>query len=111
MAPFRSCATRRVGRLAALSLLTVLAPAATLLLPGSDAVAVIGPSGRGSGPTIALVARAGGTVLREGGRDNIVVAVSSERGFVARLYREGAWLVLDPLIAGGCASFNVSARS
>lgn len=39
-----------------------------------------------------------------GGVPSVVVAIAgSQTGdFILRLYREGAWLVLDPIVLGGC---------
>jgi hypothetical protein len=88
--------------LAALLSLTICVPALALAVPRSAQVAVVGAPLQDGGAVFALVARAGGAVVRGGGTANVVVAESSEPGFVWRLYREGAWLVLDPLVAGGC---------
>lgn len=97
------------ARLAALLAALVCVPTLALALPRSPAVAVVGAPGRGSAEMAALVARAGGLILRPGGLPNVIVAVSPEPGFASRLYAEGAWLVLDPLVADGC--FNLVSRA
>lgn len=71
--------------------------------PTADAVAVITPPWFDSARTMALVVSAGGSIVDVGGTPNIIVAHSNDRGFVKSLYRAGAWLVVNPLGAGGCA--------
>jgi hypothetical protein len=71
--------------------------AASQALPDDgERVAVIAPGADALG----IVAAAGGRVLTA--TDTAVIAVSSEPGFRARLYKSGAWLVLrfDGLV--GC---------
>lgn len=80
----------------------LLIPLALLLLPQSDAVAVIGAPGSRLPDVMRLVAEADGVILRGGGVGNLVVARSERSGFVGRLYAAGAWLVLNPIVAGGC---------
>ncbi|BCM85977.1 hypothetical protein [Methylobacterium indicum] len=82
-------------------LLLTLAPFLVVALPRSDAVAVLGRPGAGIGEAAAIVAAAGGRLVRAGPA-GLVVARSEAPGFVRRLYGAGAWLVLDPLVAGGC---------
>lgn len=64
--------------------------------------AVMAPPG--SRPEIAfeIVARAGGMVLAPGGLDGIVIAQSDAPDFRARLAKEGAFLIFNPLVIGGC---------
>lgn len=66
----------------------------------SDRVAVFAPGG-----ALNVVAAAGG--LAFGGSANAVFAVSSEPGFVDRLYRSGAWLVLRFDGAAGCLQSSI----
>ncbi|TGD94284.1 hypothetical protein [Methylobacterium nonmethylotrophicum] len=82
-------------------LLLLLTPLLVVALPRSETVAVLGRPGGGARDAVAIVAAAGGTLLRAGGA-GLVVARSDEAGFVRRLYGAGAWLVLDPAVAGGC---------
>lgn len=80
--------------------------AATILAgPDSRQVAVVAPPWYGAAQAIGLVERAGGSVVDLGGVGNVVVAVSEDADFIASLYREGAWLALNPIIARGC--FNL----
>ncbi|GJD52242.1 hypothetical protein OPKNFCMD_5005 [Methylobacterium crusticola] len=88
----------------ALGLAPMLAlPLLVPLSPRAGTVAVVGAPWGGSAGTVAIIARAGGAILRPGGLGNVVVARSDLPDFVARLYAAGAWLVLDPAGAGGCA--------
>jgi len=41
-------------------------------------------------------------VVRRGLFDSIVVVRSNAPGLISRLYRAGAWLVIDPDVFGGC---------
>lgn len=83
-----------------------MAPAAVLAFPRSEQVAVFAGPGRDGADLIALAARAGGAIVRMGPSQNLAVVTPSgaPAGFISRLYREGAWLVFDPLVLGGCAS-------
>lgn len=91
-------------RLVALLLITLCAPLAVLALPRSETVAVVGSPWRGAAGAAEAIARAGGVVVRAGGASNVLVATSPDPDFVGRLYRSGAWLVLDPLSAVGCST-------
>lgn len=82
-------------------MLLVLAPLVVVAVPRSDIVAVLGRPSSGVPETAAIVAAAGGTLVRTGAA-GLVVARSGEAGFVWRLYGAGAWLVLDPVVVGGC---------
>lgn len=63
--------------------------AAPQMLPGDgERVAVIAPGA----DALAIVAAAGGLALATTATG--IIAVSGEPGFVARLYRSGAWVVL-----------------
>lgn len=76
--------------------------AAPQFLPAdSDRVAVFAPGG----DALNVVATAGG--LAFGGSTNAVFAVSTEPGFVDRLYHSGAWLVLRFDGASGCLPSNI----
>ena len=75
--------------------------AAPQVMPGDgERVAVIAPGSDALG----IVAAAGGTALTTTGTG--IIAVSSEPGFVTRLYHSGAWLVLRFDGALGCLSAN-----
>ena len=68
----------------------------------SGQVAVIAPPWYGFDETAALVAGVEGAIVEEGGFGNVLIAQSTEPGFVRRLYGAGAWLVLDPMVLRGC---------
>ncbi|HET8726595.1 MAG TPA: hypothetical protein VFO41_03700 [Alphaproteobacteria bacterium] len=48
------------------------------------------------------VARAHGTLVRGGGLPGVLVARSDDQDFSDRLHRQGALLVLDPIVAAAC---------
>jgi hypothetical protein len=91
-------------------------PAILLLLIGAAALpAAVSGAGEPTDPVAAVFApgttlaeamgrvlAAGGTPLRGGPFANIVVAKSGHPNFAASLHQHGAWLLLDPLLAG-CA--------
>lgn len=60
-------------------------------------MAVVGPQSR----TLAAIAKANGHILAS--NHYFTIARSNDAGFVARLYAEGALLVLDAEQAGGCS--------
>lgn len=112
--PIRAPGRRSSGvplRIAVLLAAVLLAPLATLALPRSDTVAVIGAPGSGLDGMAALVARARGSIVRTGGLANVIVAVSADPGFAGRLYGAGAWLVLDPVALGGCLTSSARTAS
>ena len=80
-------------------LMTLLLPFGLVGAPASQTLAVIGLPGQNAGE---IVARAGGSILRLGGWNNILVVQAESSDFVARLYAAGAWLVVDARFAGGC---------
>lgn len=69
----------------------------TLFEPAGRPVAVFAPGG--VGPAIEAVAAADGYILQV--RGGTVIAIATDEGFVPRLYRAGALLVLAAS-AGGC---------
>ncbi|MGU3361661.1 hypothetical protein ACLBWX_15115 [Methylobacterium sp. M6A4_1b] len=78
---------------------TLALPLGVLAVPMSETVAVIAPPGRDAA---AIVARAGGTILRLGAGSNVLVVRAGSSGLVARLYASGAWLVVDARFATAC---------
>lgn len=90
------------------AILLLLAGAAALPVAVSGAgeptepVAAVFAPGTTLAEAMARVSAAGGTPLRGGPFANIVVAKSAHSDFAASLHRHGAWLLLDPLLAG-CA--------
>jgi hypothetical protein len=90
----------------ALLILTVLGFAALSALPGRDQheLAVLFPPWVGTVGAATLVAEAGGELVDGSRFPNLVVAASLTPGFAQALYREGAWLVMDPVVARGCGA-------
>lgn len=97
-------------RLALILFLLAFTPLFALVLPRSETVAVVGPPWGDASGMIAIAARADGAILRPGGHSNILIVNSPHPDFVRRLYGAGAWLVLDPLAAGGCLSVSPQAK-
>jgi hypothetical protein len=89
---------------AILLVISVLGSAVAGSLPRADDTrfAVITPPWYGLAEAAELVGRAGGAVVDAGGLPNVIIAQSSDSGFVGALYRQGAWLVTHPLAPGGC---------
>ena len=65
-------------------------------------MAVIFPPWVDLGEAVTRIAQADGRLVRQGLFDNIVVAAANDSGFVTRLYQNGAILVVDPIVLGGC---------
>lgn len=89
----------------ALALISAVALGALQMRPSDrtgDQVAVVFAPGTGLTEAIGRIARADGAVLRAGAFSNIVVAVGTTPGFVDRVKKRGAWLVVDPRGLGGC---------
>ncbi|GJD96174.1 hypothetical protein [Methylobacterium iners] len=84
--------------------LVLLCPFLVLAAPRGDTVAVVGGPARTMPEMARIVAGAGGDILRAGAADNVIIARSGEPGYVLRLYAEGAWLVLDPIVATLCGA-------
>lgn len=80
-------------------LAALVLPVGLMAAPTSETLAVVGPPGRDAA---AIVAGAGGTILRMGGWSNVLVVQAGSPGLVARLYASGAWLVIDARFAAGC---------
>ena len=80
--------------------------AAISVAPPADArmVAVVMRPGATIVDAAALAERSDAALLRAGALSNIWVFASDGEGLVHRLERAGAWLLLDPVAAGGCLS-------
>ena len=65
-------------------------------------VAVVFPPWTDFGDAISRVAAADGRPVRQGLFGNIVIAAPNDTGFIAKLYDQGAMLVVDPIALGGC---------
>jgi hypothetical protein len=81
--------------------------AAISVAPAADArmVAVVMRPGATILDAAALAERSDAALLRAGALSNIWVFASDSEGLARRLERAGAWLLLDPVAAGGCLSF------
>jgi hypothetical protein len=74
-------------------------------LPMPDGpVAAIFPPWWDSASSIAASGNAG-PVIRLGAADFVVVVAATDR---QRLWQDGAWLLLDPMVAGGCSPASQS---
>lgn len=92
-------------------------PAAALLLVGLAALliatispsgkagqyAVIVPPGQAMGEVMAVIQQAGGGILEMRDGSYFILAHSENPDFVSKLYRAGAWLVVDPMGLRGCS--------
>ncbi len=93
----------------------ILLLAAAMLLPAlvlraqiaptdpSAGVALIYAPWTGAAEAAARATAAGATLLRFGIADFIVVVRSDDPAAVGRMLRGGAWLAIDPRVAGLCA--------
>lgn len=90
---------------AAILLLVSLAAAGVIgLAPrrGQQQVTVIAPPWFALAQTADVVGRAGGALVDVGQFSNIIIAHSTDPGFVSALYRQGAMLVIDSSVLRGC---------
>ena len=87
---------------------SVLASAFGAMRPAEDApqVAAVFPPYVKSQDVMRAVARAGGRMVRTGIAEYVVVVALDEGASPSALYDAGAWLVMDPLKAGGCATIT-----
>jgi len=88
---------------AALSVVSVTSLAALQAQPRDRThVAAVFPPWTSGERAVALVAVAGGLVVRRGIIDAIIVVQGDDPNLVDRLYSAGAWAVIDPNAWGGC---------
>jgi hypothetical protein len=73
---------------------------------GRDQYAVVAPPWYGVEQTAALVSAAGADIVDAGGLGNVLIVRGSGADFAGSLYRNGAWLVLDPQHLRGCLGFG-----
>ncbi len=87
---------------------SALAMAFGAVRPADDAsqVAAVFPPYATSADVMRAVARAGGRMVRTGIADYVVVVALDADASPAALYDAGAWLVMDPLKAGGCVTVS-----
>lgn len=90
--------------------LGVAIAAATLLLAAQPSsgqpVASFFPAGQSAAETVEAVDRAGGQLLQFGTTPSLVISVSEAPDHAARLYRSGAWLVVDARLARLCLTLK-----
>ena len=102
------------SHLAALFLAVVggaVLPLAALGRPAPDQpVAVVFAPGVSLDDALGRVMAAGGLPLRAGRFGNVLVARSDRDDFADNLQKQGAWLLLDPILAG-CGDGRPSAGS
>ncbi len=84
---------------------SMFAVAAGTAFPAADArqVAVVFAPTAEHSDVATAVAASGSLLVRAGAFDNIVIVQLADRSRYTDLYQHGAWLVLDPVVAGGCA--------
>ncbi len=74
-----------------------------MMEPSTDGrYAVIAWPGSGETAAFDIVAAADGTIIAPGGMALSVVAQSNAPDFRARLWTAGAFLIINPLLVGGC---------
>jgi hypothetical protein len=96
---FRQC--RIVGANLAVILIVLSAAA---IIPRNGKALVFVPPWSEPGHVIAVIAKAGGSVLNGTGASYAVIAHSDQSGFAYRLFKSGAVLVLDGSLAFFCRS-------
>jgi hypothetical protein len=73
-----------------------------LAVPRGEFVIVVASPGMTQSRMMQLISDADGTFVTQGNLDWIAVAHAEKSGFVSRLFRAGALLVLDHALAAGC---------
>jgi hypothetical protein len=104
--------TRRRGHSAEAALAVVLGGLTLLPLglggltprvEAREAAVLVAPWG-GLEAAAAIAVRSGARIARAGGMPGVFVLTSEDAGLPARLHDAGAWIVADPLLAGGCVT-------
>ncbi len=78
--------------------------AVAMIPPARGAVAIFVPPWASEAAPMTIIAKANGRFVRTGSADWVFLATSDEPGFAGRLYAAGAWIVANPIIAGGCVA-------
>ncbi|AXS39175.1 hypothetical protein D1F64_02790 [Breoghania sp. L-A4] len=78
--------------------------AVALVPPARGAVAVFVPPWASESGPMSIIAAANGRFMRTGSANWVFLATSEEPGFADRLYAAGAWIVANPIVAGGCVA-------
>ena len=76
----------------------------------SQVAAVFSPYAK-SDDLMRAIAQAGGRIVRTGIADYVVVIALDDGATPSALYDAGAWLVMDPLRAGGCMTLTDTLRN
>ena len=87
-----------------------LAPAAQPPSAGMAQVAVIFPPWVNLADGFIRIANANGRLVRQGTFENILVAQPDDEHFVESVYQQGAILVIEPTILGGCLTIAPTSR-
>ena len=87
-----------------------LAPAAQPAAAGPAQVAVIFPPWVDLAEGFVRIANANGRLVRQGLVESILVAQPDGEGFVTAIYDQGAILVIDPTILGGCLTIEPNSQ-
>ena len=87
-----------------------LAPMAQPAAAGTTQVAVIFPPWVDLAEGFIRIANANGRLVRQGLVESILVAQPDDEGFVAAIYAQGAILVIDPTILGGCLTIEPNSQ-
>ena len=83
-----------------------LAPAAQSTSAGAAQVAVIFPPWVDLADGFIRIANANGRLVRQGTFENILVAQPDDEHFIESVYRQGAILVIEPTVLGGCLTIT-----
>lgn len=89
-----------------LALVAAIAVPLAVTPPAGAAVLAVFPPGTDSATAIRRTAAAGGLVVRPAAHGPLYIvqpASPADAGFPRRLRAAGAWLLLDPIVATGCA--------
>lgn len=83
---------------------SVIAVGVSMAFPPANArqVAVVFAPTAEQRDVATAIAASGSLLVRPGAFDNIVIVQLAAHGDYTDLYQHGAWLVLDPVAAGGC---------
>ncbi|HYM02664.1 MAG TPA: hypothetical protein VET85_06930 [Stellaceae bacterium] len=96
----------------ALAMASTVALAWVQALPSDGAeVAAVFPPWTSREDVLGRIVSAGGLPVRTGIVDTVLVVRAERAGLVDRLYRVGAWAVIDPVAFGGCLTETPSRGS
>ena len=87
-----------------------LAPAAQPSSVGAAQVAVIFPPWVDLADGFVRIANANGRLVRQGTFENILVVQPDDEDFIESVYEQGALLVIEPTMLGGCLTITPTSR-